>query len=200
MNSSILNSSDYYFRHLGNFLENAVGDNSHWLLCWRATLHGWNVGQFHSRCDGKNDTVTIIRKGKFIFGGYTDIPSSFLLQCLHCRFWFWFWFWFCYNSFTILIYLHCLLEFNFFCKVETSLLVCHLVMMVKCFCVMNLVTLALPAWVLTSIGLVAFIFNSNWRQEKEFFFFREPCLTQGLGEFYPSPATFVKAAIHLWWQ
>ena len=74
MNSSILNSSDCYFRHLGNFLENAVGDNSHWLLCWRATLHGWNVSQFHSRCDGKNDTVTIIRKGKFIFGGYTDIP------------------------------------------------------------------------------------------------------------------------------
>ena len=129
MNSSILNSSDYYFRHLGNFLENAVGDNSYWLLCWRATLHGWNVGQFHSRCDGKNDTVTIIRKGKFIFGGYTDIPwgkkkliplfyRPFLLQC---------------NSFTILIYLHCLLEFNFFYKVETSLLVCHLVMMVNCF-------------------------------------------------------------------
>ena len=108
MNSSILNSSDCYFRHLGNFLENAVGDNSHWLWCWRATLHGWNVGQFHSRCDGKNDTVTIIRKGKFIFGGYTDIPWGkkkliplfyplFLLQC---------------NSFTILIYLHCLLEFK----------------------------------------------------------------------------------------
>ena len=74
MNSSILNSSDYYFRHLGNFLENAVGDNSHWLLCFRATLHGWNVSQFHSRCDGKYDTVTIIRKAKFIFGGYTDIP------------------------------------------------------------------------------------------------------------------------------
>ena len=48
MNSSILNSGDYYFRHLGNFLENAVGDISHWLLWWRATLHGWSVSQFHS--------------------------------------------------------------------------------------------------------------------------------------------------------
>ena len=74
MSSSILNSGDYYFRHLGNFLENAVGDISHWLLCWRATLHGWSVSQFHSRCDGKNDTVTFIRNGNFIFGGYTDIP------------------------------------------------------------------------------------------------------------------------------
>ena len=72
--SQILNSSDYYFHYLGNFLETAVGNKSQWMLCWRATLHGWNVGQFHSRCDGKNDTVTIIRKGKFIFGGYTDIP------------------------------------------------------------------------------------------------------------------------------
>ena len=135
MNSSILNSSDYYFRHLGNFLENAVGDNSHWLLCWRATLHGWNVNQFHSRCDGKKDSVTIIRKGQFIFGGYADIPwgkkkliplfnRPFLLQC---------------NSFTIIKL--------FFYKVETSLLVCHLVMMVKCFCVMNLVTFA-------SVGLI----------------------------------------------
>ena len=74
MNSLVLNSSDCYFRHLGKFLKTAVGDNSHWMLCWSATLHGWNVSQFHSRCDGKNDTVTIIRKGKFIFGGYTDIP------------------------------------------------------------------------------------------------------------------------------
>ena len=74
MNSSILNSSDCYLRHLGNFLQTAIGDNSQWRLCWRATLHGWNVSQFHSRCDGKNDTVTIIRNDKFIFGGYTDIP------------------------------------------------------------------------------------------------------------------------------
>ena len=70
--SEFMNSS--IFRHLGNFLENAVGDISHWLLCWRATLHGWSVSQFDSRCEGKNDTVTFIRKGKFIFGGYTDIP------------------------------------------------------------------------------------------------------------------------------
>ena len=133
MNSSILNSSDYYFRHLGNFLENAVGDNSHWLLCFRATLHGWNVSQFHSRCDGKYDTVTIIRKGKLsladtrIFLGVKKlIPlfyRPFLLQC---------------NSFTILIYLHCLLEFNsWFIKLKPerqSWFVTDLVMMVKCFC------------------------------------------------------------------
>ena len=74
MNSPILSISDCYVRYLGKFLEPAVGDNSHWLLCWRATLHGWNVSQFHSRCDGKKDTVTIVKKGAYVFGGYTDIP------------------------------------------------------------------------------------------------------------------------------
>ena len=74
MNSPVLSISDCYVRYLGKFLEPAVGDNSHWLLCWRATLHGWNVSQFHSRCDGKKDTVTIVKKGTYVFGGYTDIP------------------------------------------------------------------------------------------------------------------------------
>ncbi|XP_073252120.1 uncharacterized protein [Porites lutea] len=75
MDSNILKTDSSYLYHLGKFLEPAVGYNSQWLLCWRATLHGWNVRtQFHRRCDGKRDTVTIIKKGKYVFGGYTDIP------------------------------------------------------------------------------------------------------------------------------
>ncbi|CAH3180831.1 unnamed protein product, partial [Porites lobata] len=75
MDSNILKANSSYLYHLGKFLEPAVGYNSHWLLCWRATLHGWDVDtQFHRRCDGKRDTVTIIKKGKYVFGGYTDIP------------------------------------------------------------------------------------------------------------------------------
>ncbi|XP_073250321.1 uncharacterized protein [Porites lutea] len=75
MDSNILKTNYSYLSHLGKFLEPAVGYNSQWLLCWRATLHGWNVRtQFHRRCDGKRDTVTIIKNGKYVFGGYTDIP------------------------------------------------------------------------------------------------------------------------------
>ena len=55
-------------------------------------------------------------------------------------------------------------------------------------------------WVLPSVGLVTLIFNPNRRQENEFFFLSESCLTQGLGKFHLSPATFIKASIHLWWQ
>ena len=75
MDSNILKTNSSYLYHLGKFLEPAIGNNSHWLLCWRATLHGWDVEkQFHTRCDEKRDTVTIIKKDKYIFGGYTDIP------------------------------------------------------------------------------------------------------------------------------
>ena len=44
MNSPILSISDCYVRYLGKFLEPVVGGNSHWLLCWRASLRvsmGW---------------------------------------------------------------------------------------------------------------------------------------------------------------
>ena len=83
MDSNILKTNSSYLYHLGKFLQSAVGYNSHWLLCWRATLHGWNVRtQFHRRCDGKRDTVTIIKKGKYVFGGYTDIPWGKKIACL----------------------------------------------------------------------------------------------------------------------
>ena len=82
MDSNILKTNSSYLYHLGKFLEPAVGYNSHWLLCWRATLHGWDVRtQFHRRCDGKRDTVTIIKKGKYVFGGYTDIPWGKNIAC-----------------------------------------------------------------------------------------------------------------------
>ena len=56
------------------FLAPAVGNDAKWLLCYRASIHGWAVSTFHNRCDGKRDTVTIIRNGPYVFGGYTDIP------------------------------------------------------------------------------------------------------------------------------
>ncbi|XP_078384110.1 uncharacterized protein LOC144666576 [Oculina patagonica] len=65
---------DDFTSTLKQFLSPAVGNNPNWLLCYRATTHGWKADTFHSRCDGKRDTVTIIKKGQYVFGGYTDIP------------------------------------------------------------------------------------------------------------------------------
>ena len=43
------------------------------MRCWRAKTDGWAASTFHSNCDGKGPTVTIIKVGSFIFGGYTDV-------------------------------------------------------------------------------------------------------------------------------
>ena len=55
-------------------LEPAIGNNSSWALCWQASTHGWAGSTFHSRCNGKNHTITIIKKDQYVFGGYTDVP------------------------------------------------------------------------------------------------------------------------------
>ena len=55
-------------------MEPVAGSNPYWKLCYRATSHGWSSGTFHSNCDGKGKTVTIIKKDQYVFGGYTDIP------------------------------------------------------------------------------------------------------------------------------
>ena len=76
MNSTLSSKNDSYMHsdHLRQFLEPVVGKDPRWLLCYRASLHGWSAHTFHSHCDGKNNTVTIIKKDEYIFGGFTDVP------------------------------------------------------------------------------------------------------------------------------
>ena len=77
INSTILHGNQYYLRHLHRFLASAseVGEDSSRFLCYNATSHGWETNTVPcDRCDGKNNTVTIIQKDQYIFGRYTDIP------------------------------------------------------------------------------------------------------------------------------
>ena len=71
--SNIIGGNDFLFSHLSRFLKPVAGSHSNWKLCYRASSHGWAASTFHSRCDGKPHTVTIIRKSPYVFGGYTDI-------------------------------------------------------------------------------------------------------------------------------
>ena len=43
-----------------------------WRLCYRATRDGWSAQEFHACCDDKGPTVTLVKVGDNIFGGYTD--------------------------------------------------------------------------------------------------------------------------------
>ena len=46
------------------------------MRCWRAKTDGWAASTFHSKCDGKGPTVTIIQVGSYVFGGYTGASWS----------------------------------------------------------------------------------------------------------------------------
>ena len=41
-------------------------------LLYRASRNGWAASNFHSCCDNKGPTVTVIKSGHNIFGGYTE--------------------------------------------------------------------------------------------------------------------------------
>ncbi|PFX18198.1 BTB/POZ domain-containing protein KCTD6 [Stylophora pistillata] len=43
-----------------------------YVLLYRASRNGWGASNFHSCCDNKGPTVTVIKSGNYIFGGYTD--------------------------------------------------------------------------------------------------------------------------------
>ena len=50
-----------------------VEDNKfRWELCYRASDDGWGSGDFHRKCDNVGPTVTLVKCGTNIFGGFTD--------------------------------------------------------------------------------------------------------------------------------
>nr|XP_058947240.1 uncharacterized protein LOC131775167 [Pocillopora verrucosa] len=47
-----------------------------WQLLMRASQDGFQAQTFHSKCDNKGPTVTIVKSGNNIFGGFTEISWS----------------------------------------------------------------------------------------------------------------------------
>ena len=75
--STILGSLDSkYLVKLSSYLYPVLQSphRSRFVRCWRAKTDGWASSTFHSNCDGKGPTVTIVQVGSYIFGGYTDKP------------------------------------------------------------------------------------------------------------------------------
>ncbi|XP_067047298.1 uncharacterized protein [Acropora muricata] len=82
--SVIIGDNETYFGMLSNWLKPVVQVNGQWNLCWRASLHGWAAATFHSLCDNKGPTVTIVKDTKNnIFGGYTSISWQSLNQFMN---------------------------------------------------------------------------------------------------------------------
>jgi hypothetical protein len=65
--------SDILFRErakYGTLIKSWIGGTFTQKLCWRATRDGWAGSIFHSRCNYKKPTVTLVKVGSYIFGGY----------------------------------------------------------------------------------------------------------------------------------
>jgi len=92
--SVILDGLDYnqYLGKLLSFLDPVLlsPGRDRFVRCWHAKTDGSAASIFHSNCDGKGPTVTIIKYGSYIFGGYTDVSwhskyhstTSILMQML----------------------------------------------------------------------------------------------------------------------
>ncbi|CAB4042745.1 Hypothetical predicted protein, partial [Paramuricea clavata] len=63
--SKILNENGEFIAKLMEWLNS----KSTWTLCWRASQHGWPASTFHTKCDSKGPTVTIVsvEEGKYVF-------------------------------------------------------------------------------------------------------------------------------------
>ena len=87
--SNILGSLDSkYLVKLTSYLAPVLKSSSHsrFVKCWRAKTDGWAASTFHSKCDGKGPTVSVIQVGSYIFGGYTDVSWSSRYQIMEAPF------------------------------------------------------------------------------------------------------------------
>ena len=53
-------------------MQGTAAEGAGWKKCFRAAVNGFASSTFHSPCDNKPITLTIVRVGDYIFGGYAD--------------------------------------------------------------------------------------------------------------------------------
>ena len=67
-NSVIMRNNRNHLTSLSNWLKPVTKSvNSLWKRCWRASVDGWGASTFHSLCDGKGPTVTVVIKGGEVY-------------------------------------------------------------------------------------------------------------------------------------
>ena len=82
---SVILTNEEHRRVLKGWLPEGLAGE--WHLLFRASRDGFRASTFHSKCDSKGPTVTIVKSGGNIFGGFTkrawESPSKFLgMYCM----------------------------------------------------------------------------------------------------------------------
>lgn len=68
--SKILPESDAYYLTLLKWLDAASSGVSDWLLCYNGS--NLDAAAFHKGCDYLGATVTLVRVGDYVFGGFSN--------------------------------------------------------------------------------------------------------------------------------
>ena len=68
----IIKDHPEYEKKLSEYTEPVERIGKQWKLCWRASDQYFNASEFHAACDNKGPTVTLVKVGNNVFGGYTD--------------------------------------------------------------------------------------------------------------------------------
>ena len=71
---SVILSSDQQQTLIKWLKETLTSASYDYALIYRASRNGWGSANFHSCCDNKGPTVTVVKSGNYIFGGYTEHP------------------------------------------------------------------------------------------------------------------------------
>ncbi|XP_028403045.1 uncharacterized protein LOC114525810 [Dendronephthya gigantea] len=72
LQSKILPESDLHYPTLLKWLDTAAFDISDWLLCYHHAGPGMDTDDFHERCDYVGATLTLVRVGENVFGGFSN--------------------------------------------------------------------------------------------------------------------------------
>ena len=67
---SVILTNEEHRRVLKGWLPEGLGGK--WYLLFRASRDDFRASTFHSKCDNKGPTVTIVKSGRNIFGGFTQ--------------------------------------------------------------------------------------------------------------------------------
>ena len=70
--SYILGQNEKYHEALESMVYAVTPTNGKWTRCYNARSDGFTAHAFHSRCDNKGPTITLVKVREFIFGGFLD--------------------------------------------------------------------------------------------------------------------------------
>ena len=70
--SEILSHNEDLLKILLEYLKDVGINGKHWKMCFNARVHSYSAASFHTLCNNRGPTVTLVEVGRYVFGGYTD--------------------------------------------------------------------------------------------------------------------------------